>query len=451
MRRLLLRIGLLGSFLFLGGCPSENPFLLEPPRTADIMLVAVLSVASDGQSRRVVLGDTSVELLPGERTGVWVVVRDSLPLRVFRGEQLTAHQTVRFLRQMLHLLVVTTVGGRDTVGVFLQPLGLPGGSLRLLNVAATGNFYGLQFGCPNAPLVTGWIGPVGESAPVAVPFGRPFVVTVVEEAGNGPKVRGSWRLRLDRESLYSLLVWGAAGTVRVGLLDERQMGAQRLQEPEPVEGAVARVRLLNLSSEVLTLVHRASGQTIAADVVPRWVSSYVPVPACIGIERDSFWVTTASGRTHAVTASLEPFRDFTLVVADSASQLWGWIGRTELPASGRAWVRLLHGVWGAPPVRIVLGAMGSGERFTSGIVLSEGMLFGDVSEPVPLSTFGEVPLLLQERDFPNTVLSTALSPFAPEQSGLLCVVPDSLRPFGIGLAWVSDEAENTAVSPLPEG
>lgn len=415
------------------------------------MVVAVLSVVPDGQARRVVLGDTTLELLPGERTATWLVVRDSLPLEVFQGEQLTARQTVRFLRQMLHLLVVTTVGGRDTIGLFLQPLSLRDASLRLLNLAATGNRYGLQFGCPNAPLVTGWVGPVGESAPVAVPLGRSSVVTVLEEGNNGPRVLGSWRLSLDQRGLYSLLVWGAAGALRVGLLDEKQAGPQRVQQLEPVEGATARVRVLNLSTEALSVVHRPSGQAVVTGVASQWVSSSVPVPACLGAERDSFWVTTSSGRTLAVTASLEPFRDFTLVVLDSAGQLRGWIGRMEPAASGIARVRLLHAVWGAPPVRVVVGAVGSGGRFASGVVLSESIAFGEVSEPESLTVFGDAPLLVLGRDFPSTVLAAALSTFAPGRSGFLCVVPAASSPFGFGLAWIDDEVENAPVALIPEG
>ena len=447
-----MRIGVPVVGLVLWGCPSENPLLLEPSRAVDSMLISVLCAVPDGQSRQVAVGDTVVELAPGERTGIWLALRDSLPVRILRGGEQTQQVSIRLLRYMLHLLVVTaTPAGRDTLALFLQPLAVRGASLRMLNVAATGYSYGLQFGCPNAPVVGGWVPPLGESSPVAVPVGRQVVVTVTESGANGQKALGPWRLQVSHEGAFSLLVWGAPGVPRVGLLDEHRPSAQRLQELEPVGSATARVRVLNLAAEPVSVIHRPTGRALAAGLTPRWVGPWVEVPVCEGTESDSISVETASGRTLLMATSLEPFREFTLVVMDSlGAHLRGWVGVSEPRSSQSAWLRLVHAAAELPPVRVVLGAVGSGARFTSGIVLAESLPFGAVSELLELPA-DQMPVLVQQRDFPSTVVAAVLQGYALGQSGLLCLVPAPPKPFGTELVWVEGRAEQSPVTVVPEG
>lgn len=445
MRVLKTHILLLAVSALLGGCPSENPLLVQPPPAVDSMVVACLSVVVDGQARRIVLGDTSVEVRPGERTSWFVMPRDSLQLQLWRGAELRGRFPLRLLRRMVHLVVLTSRPGRDTVAVFLQPLDVRQrrSTVRLLHVADDDALYGLQLGCPASVPTSGWVSPLLESGPLEVSSGEE-VFSVVRSVGGMQQLVGSWRLTAAEGTPRSVVVWGAQGALRIGVLADDQPTVQRLEEPQRVVDATARVRVVNISTESVTLLH---GQdVVAAGIAPRRVGAYEPLRVCQGVSGDTLLVRSATGGTLVLLTSLEPFRHYTVVVMDSAGYLQGWVGTTE--PSGQAQARLLHAAPDAPAVRVVVGAMGSG-RLRSGSVLAEGISFGRVTEPQELPT-GVVPLMVQTVALPSFLPAAALLECAPDMSGLLCLLAEPAWRFGLGLAWIHDRAENVAIEFLAE-
>ncbi len=427
------------------GCPSENPLLVQPPAVADSMVVVCLSVVADGQGRRIVLGDTSVEVQPGERTGWLLLSRDSVHLQLWRGSELRKRFSLGLLRRMVHVIVVASYRGQDTVAVFLQPLGerRQHSTMRLLHVADDDALYGLQLGCPAPTPTSGWVSPLLESGPMELPSGE-VVFSVVRSAGGEGQLMGSWQLLVEGREARSLLVWGRAGALRIGVLTEEQSVGGYLEEPQRVVDATAMVRVVNLSTEALMLFH---GQDmVAADIAPRWVGTYERLRVCQAAFGDTLYVRSASGHTLTLVTSLEPFRRYTVIVMDSAGNLRGWVGTTE--SSGQARVRLVHAAPDKPAVRVVLGAMGSG-RLRSGSVLAEGISFGYVTEPQELP-LGMVPLMVQTVSFPNLLPAAALLQGGPSTSGLLCLLTEPRWSFGLGLAWIGDRAEGVSVTLLPE-
>jgi hypothetical protein len=413
------------------------------------MLVAVLSVAPDGTSRTVVVGDTALELRPGKRTAAFLVSGDSLPVRVFQGQRQTAYMTLRPLRRMVHTVIVTSSpNGRDTIALTLQPLDLSGqgSTLRLLNVVAGEAQYGLRLGCPNAPTVTGYVGWLGESAPVGVAPLQETVFSLVAMTAGIPSVLGTWRMVPQRGRAYSLVVWGAGAQPRVGVLDDLQLAAQELWEPPHVTAASAEVRVLNVSGASINVVHRPSGAVVESGLAAWHVGAYRSVSVCTGAQADSFLVRTVSGAELVVEASLQPFQRYTLVVTDSAGQLRAWLGNVaEQPDSGVPVARFLHAAAGIGAIRVVIGGMGQGS-FSSGRVLVEGLTFGEVS-PVMQLPLGSVPLLVQSPPELGAFLLATLAEFPSARSGLFCLVPTGAE--GVGIAWVEDDREMAPVTVLP--
>jgi|GEM_PF-1277086 len=434
----------------LAGCPSENPALVQPPDSVDSMVVMLLSVVPDGVVRQVEMGDTAIELRPGERTSLFLMNRDSLRLRLFRLGQQTGQFPLRLLRRMRHLVVITSRQGRDTCAVFLQPLDIsPQETIRLLHVADDEALYGLQLGCAQIPPTSGWVGPLLESGPLSLPVGRNVVLSILRLSGTQHQLLGSWELASGEGSSRSLVVWGSQGDIRVGVLEEEQVAPRKLVEPPRLVHATSAVRLLNLSREPLTLFHLPGGAVVATGIVPRSVGAYTDVPVCREVMGDTFLVRSASGRTVLLVGGLEPFRRYTVVVADSGEQLWGWFGTTDGTVSGKAQARLLHAAFHIPTVRVVLGAMGTGQ-VQSGRVVAEGFSFGSVTD-VQEFPLGNVPLMVQTVQLPSFFPAAAFLECVPGVSGLLCLLPEPAWYSGLGIAWVDDRAENEAVRLLSEG
>ncbi|MDW7996421.1 MAG: hypothetical protein RMJ46_01920 [Bacteroidota bacterium] len=417
------------------------------------MLVALLSVVPDGEIRQVFVGDTVLELRPGERTAAMLVTKDSLEVRVMRGGEVSARKTLRLLRRMFHLIVVTaSVEGHDTVGTFLQPFDeRRGGSvLRLVHVAATADLYGMQLGCPNAQSPVALVRRLSESSPIVVPGEHEIVLSVIESQAGSRRALGAWWLRPQRGRAYSLLVWGTAGKVRVGLVEDTRMTAHPVQQLDAVERATAAIRVLNLTAGSVTVMRRSTGESLAMGLEPRQAGSYVTVSACMEAQADSFMVQTSWGQVLTLGGVLEPFQRYTIALMDSAGVLRGWLGQTAgRAAENMPRARILHAAPEMPSVQVVIGGIGVG-NMNSGRVAVDNIGFGAVSAELELPS-GIVPLLVQGKGFPGTLLAVTLLELTVGKVGLLCLVSAASAHYGLGMAWIDAHAENTEVSLLPEG
>jgi hypothetical protein len=442
----------LGSLLGLWGCPSENPLLVEPPRFLDSIVVALISVVPDGQGRQVVVGDTTLWLEPGKRTAAFLVQRDSLPLRILREGGGEVRVWLRLFRRMFHLLVLTSLEGRDTLGVFLQPLGVlqQGGSVRLLHGADVEAVYALQVGCPSSVPMTGWVGRLSESAPLALPAASEVVLSVLEHNTGVQRSLGTWRFAYQAGRTYSLLLWGSQRGVRVGVLEDTHWQEQQLRELAPLENAVASVRLLNLTTEPLTASHYPGGELLAEALPVLRCGRYGVVQTCSAVGMDTFRVRTLSGRELVLQGSLEPFRRYTLVVVDSGGALRAQLVESSVgTVSGVARVRFLHAAPGVPMVRVVVAGMGQGS-LSSGQVVAENLAFGQVTAPVELAA-GTIPLVVQETELPMSVQAAALAELPSGGSGLLCLIPGTDGHSAVVVAWVEDATDGGSVDMVPEG
>ncbi|MEN3026340.1 MAG: hypothetical protein ABDH31_01355 [Chlorobiota bacterium] len=452
MKRGLLRTCVLAGLVGLTGCPSENPLLVDPPRTADSLLVVFLSLVPDGQLRRVELGDTSVVLLPGERSAALFVSRDSLALRVWREERTTVHFPLRLLRRMLHLVVVSsTADGKDTAALFLQPLGsLEGGStVRLINMVPAAQEYTLRIGCPNAPSVAKSAQWLSETGPLTLTVGREVALSVTVASGAGERVVGTWRLSPRPGAAYSFFVWGGPASPSVGIAEDTRLTAHRLWEPDRITQATVALRVLNLASQPVTVVRNPQGSVVEPEIGPSRVGPYRDVPVCGDVQPDSFLVRTPSGAQLVLSASLEPFRRYTLVLTDSAERLLGQLVMTDERPTGAVRLRIFHAAAGNGAVEIATGARGEGQLL-GGQLLASGVVLGEACEGAMVPA-GSLPLLVWSSALPRTLLAAAITRVMEGRAGFLCLLPATGGDTGARLAWVDDTDEEQAVVPLPNG
>ncbi|MCS7176560.1 MAG: DUF4397 domain-containing protein [Candidatus Kapabacteria bacterium] len=440
--------GLLG----LTGCPSENPLLVDPPRTADSLLVAFLSLVSDGQPRRVELGDTSVVLLPGERSAALFASRDSLTLRIWRDESTTTRFPLRLLRQMLHLVVIgPTADGKDTAALFLQPLGsLEGGStVRLINMVPAAQEYTLRIGCPNAPSVAKSAQWLSETGSLTLTASRELALSVTAALGTGERVVGTWRLSPRAGAAYSFFVWGEPASPSVGIAEDTRLTAHRLWEPDRITQATVALRVLNLASQPVTVVRNPQGSVVEPEVAPFRVGPYRDMPVCGDVQPDSFLVRTSSGVQLMLSASLEPFRRYTLVLTDSAERLLGQLVMTDERPTGAVRLRIFHAAAGNGAVEIATGARGEGQLL-GGQLLASGVVLGEAREGAVVPA-GSLPLLVWSSALPRTLLAAAVIRVTSGRAGFLCLLPATSNGTGVKLAWVDDTDEEQAIVPLPNG
>ena len=431
---------------FLAGCPSENPLLLEPPRSADSMLVYALAALPDGGTCKWIVGDSlRFQLSSGERSQWWLGWADSLSVQLERGGEVTLRQRVRLVRRTVHCLVLASLGGRDTLEVFLAPLeAIPPGyaGVRLINaVADTTLRYELRIGCPNSPQRGSPLAFLQKSPPMLVPAGQELAITVLEY-GVRSRSLGTWKLLPAGGRLYTIVLYGTPSALRIGI-DEGTAAAGWLSAPQPLGEVRSAVRVVNLSSWELRVQKLPEGIELGAALQPMAVGGYAEFPVCIAEGGDTLEIQPSAGEPIRLVAALEPLRRYSLVVMDSAGVLRA-ILLPHQSASG-AQLQCVHAAAQLGRVRITLGAVGTG-ALQVGRVLAEELGYGGAAPATSVPT-GLLPLVLQSAALPSAMLSSMLVPVDAGHS-LLCLLP---APSEMRAALVKESAQGQPIEELPEG
>ena len=104
------------------------------------------------------------------------------------------------------------------------------------------------------------------------------------------------------------------------MLDELNPTATNFSKAIEINERFSNIRMVNLSNTSLSAI-KLPGDVIAQDIQANHIGNFTQITACSNNSVDSLIVLNGNTTTTLITSSLEVLRDYTLVVADSSSEI----------------------------------------------------------------------------------------------------------------------------------
>jgi hypothetical protein len=424
-------------------CASEDPNIVNPPPGNANVIVRLFNMVADAKHRQLLLeaGYQTSLVPPGSFSATVQAPSDSSFLEIL-ADGATEYRTAsrqRFTRSSVY--DVYAVGGPDapsqfdTIMVSNANVSLttqPVAQLRIVNAFPdTNRTYDVRIGCPNGtPLTTTPLRFRQATLYNELPPGQ-NVVSISELTGTSSRMIGTFQCLLEERTPYTILLHPVAGKSEVQLMlyseADFTTGAARTLAPVLVRDAD--VRVLNLSTNDVTVTVRRTGQVLATDLGNRQLSAYGSVPTCESSEADVFTAVFSDGRSAVDSTSLTVRGSYTVVTTEDASG----DGRLfVIPPhepvfgrSGKAVIRVAS-AFTLTSTRVSVGARTDAQSdngFSSGRTLTSEIRFGELSEASVLEP-GQIPVTITSAKTPTTALAHRLVDLEGDHDYILLIADD---------------------------
>lgn len=403
----------IGVLFFLGGCAnSENPNLLDAPLAKESIQVRLLNLAGNYTPRTLQLERTlRTAITPyAELSAPVAAPGDSAQANILVGGTTVEYTTsakLRFTRNsVVTLLPLPSTDATKHVDTILvlsvsdtaAPRNNGESLVRFINVLPSKTAYSLRLGCPNGTVVSPALGyrALGNPMPIA-----PGTHTVsLLKHGATTEVIGYYSMDIGINSDYSVLLHkNTSGEPALLLLHDRGTDPRALQTLAPVSASQAQLRVLNFSSNLVSIAKVASGspdETVLTGITPLTASAYNTVSACTSEQEDTLRIE--GGVSHVVPLPIEVLKNYTVVVADSGASKASTSMVLPLlegaPSPDSITVRAVNLAWDTNPLEIALGARTDVYgNYSAGTIISSTLPYGKVSNPVRFAR-GATPIVV---------------------------------------------------------
>jgi len=320
-------------------CAKENDALVNPPLVSETVMVRFLNLSGDETPKTLVLErQARFENVPFSfLSEAQNPPFDSVLIKVFSGNNLEyeREQRQKFARKTNCIFVAVPSKYADTAAknvdsvvivqtTILKPEDTNQCYIKFLNVNPdTRITYSVRLGCPNGENVfsSNQIANFNylQSSGVQEIYEGKRVVSIIKNLGqtvdsNASKTQliGIFELDLKRLGQYILIV---NKYDEVFFIDEFETGAMYLQPLQSIEERNAHIRIVNLSSEIIT-VSKTPEDDIETNLNSHFISQYNAITTCDAITLDKIILSHNDTNTDSLYLSFDVYQRYSIFAFD---------------------------------------------------------------------------------------------------------------------------------------
>jgi len=413
---------LIGIFL-LSSCAKENDALVNPPLVSETVNIRFLNLSGDETPKTLVLEKQSrYENIPFKfLSEAQHPPADSVLIQVFSGNNLEyeREQRQKFARRTNCIFVALPsrsdspeMENIDSVFIIQTTILRPDDTnqcyIKFLNVNPDSRItYSIKLGCPNGENVfsSNQIANFNyrQSSGVQEIYEGKRVVSIIKNLPQGgdtnaPRTElvGIFELDLKRLGQYILIVDKYDD---VFFIDELATGAMYLQPLHSIEERNAYIRIVNLSSEMIT-VSKTPGGELETNLNPNFIAQYNTIPTCDATSLDKIVLTLNGENTDSLYLSFDVYQKYSIFAFDKigskASKIVAVppISDRMVKKSDSAIVRVINGNYELGGITVSIGARESTDTlgYSSGKTLTVNLHEGEISNEEYIKGGSNIPI-----------------------------------------------------------
>lgn len=462
------------SLFALLSCTEENPLLVNPPAKNETVKVRFINLAGDNQIRTLQLEDFKIENIAYANTSKALQPpSDSAYLKIVNNNNVEFELTnqVKYLRNTNYTFIAlnkntcntcpidTIVALRTTAAI---PESATQSLIKFFNAFPDSNYkYMLKFGCPSGDA---FITPQNylqfNINPVVIETGV-MSLSLVKVPINNPTAESFvnlYNLNISHKSQYSIILTKIEDKEQLLLLDENEKETTALQPLELVQDRNARIRVLNLSSEIINASKIGDSNPFAKDIPSHFIDSYRDVLVCNSMKKDTLSANINDNESTTNLLSLKVNSEYTFIVFDSLSYKANKSiiveNENTTLLNGQSSIRVVNASNSNYPLTLAMGARYEPKSndfpfsYSSGMILSSKQNFGDISQFVKVSK-GVIPINIFTATEPAKLIYSTRAEISDRKNYLLVITNDDNN--NIKVILVDDNYENSKVAYLNEG
>ncbi|HLP27814.1 MAG TPA: DUF4397 domain-containing protein [Candidatus Didemnitutus sp.] len=453
--------------LFLAGCASEDPNIVDPPPGSRRIVVRLFNMIPDGASRKLLLEQNyqSAEVgqfrfsdsvrSPGDSSFVEIIKAGATEFRT--------SQRVRFIQNAIYDVFTLSKIGQPSVfdSVLIVNANnalttLPVAQVRVVNlIADTTRFFDVRVGCPNGTPLTAVPVPFKIASLYSEVYPGLAVFSISEIKNGIVNVIGTYQCVLGERKAYSIIIYRDATSTDAYFLfvEENDLTSNAERAFIPVETRTADIRVLNLSSSSVDVSLSNTGQSLVKGLSKSTLSSITTAPTCEAERADVIEAAYSDGRTAIDSTSLTVRGKYTVITVDSGGSARLVITPTiqrPFGAVGKSVIRVVNASPKTPSVVVSLGARSDATApngIAAGSTIARNIVFDSTSAPIAVAS-GILPITVTTSSTPTTIIDVTRATVEPDKNYDLIIYDDGDQVF---TALVEEEELMGPLQPLPDG
>lgn len=453
--------------LFLAGCASEDPNIVDPPPGSRRIVVRLFNMIPDGATRKLLLeqGYQSAEVGQFRFSDSVRSPGDSSFVEIIKGgaTEFRTSQRVRFIQNAVYDVFTLSKIGRPAefdsvliVNANNALTTLPVAQVRVVNlIADTNRTFDVRVGCPNGtPLTT-----------VPVPFKIAslysevypgLAVFSISETKNGVvNVIGTYQCILGERKAYSIIIYRDATSTDAYFLfiEENDLTSNAERAFIPVETRTADIRVLNLSASNVDVSLSNTGQSLVKGLGTSSISAITTAPTCEGERADVFVASYSDGRIATDSTSMTVRGKYTAIAVDSGGSGQIVIAPTiqrPFGAIGKSVIRVVNASARSRSIVVSLGARSdvlAPNGIAAGSTIARDIVFDSLSSPIAVEP-GLLPLTVTSSSTPTTIIDVTRATVEPDKNYDLVIYDNGSQ---IRTMLIEEQESSSTMQPLPDG
>lgn len=460
--------------LFLFSCTEENPLLVNPPAKNETVKVRFINLASDNNIRSLQLEDIKIENIAfANASKATQPSSDSAYLKVLKNNstEFELYNQVKYLRNTNYSFVALSKKycndcNIDTIVTLRTTAAIPESPtqslVKFLNAYPdTTHRYLLKYGCPSGDVFISAQNYMQYNLNPAIVETGNTSISLIKISNDNPMVEtfiNLYNFDITKKSQYVIILNKIDGKESLSLLDENETTVNSLVELPLINDRNASIRVLNLSSEIISVDKYGSGSAFAENISPQFIDKYKNLVVCESLKLDTISVSYNNTETSRNNVSLKVNSKYTYLVFDSLSKkaAESLIIENDKASqlNGKSSIRVVNASNYQYPLTVALGAryeIKSDEHpfsYSSGTILSSKQNFGDISNSVKLNK-GILPINVFTATEPARLIYSTRAEIDENKNYLLVLNTDDNNKVRVLL--IDEDQENSNVKYLEEG
>jgi len=461
---------------FIISCNEENPLLVNPPSKKESVKVRFINFANDKKLRTLDLeGATINDIAYATSSNAINPPSDSSFLKIYKNNQLEFEQEllVKYLRNTNYsffalnkiLCENSNECKIDTIITLRTSAAIPDDPkaclVRFFNAYPDTNYrYLVKFGCPNGEELFAPLNYLQYSFnPIILNQGE-FSISLLKVDIQSPNKQifvNLYNLKLIGKNQYTIIVNKLNEQENLSLLNENDLSNNSLTNLEVIKNRNTKLRTINLSKSNISL-EKANYGSIFDNLNSNFIDKFRDISICDNISKDTLLLKSNGAITNKQAISLNTNNNYTLIVFDSsiADAKKSIIIENGLNRNltNKSSIRVVNATLSLPQLTTALGARFEPKSnefpfsYSSGIVLAEKQLFGDISNPIELNS-GIIPINIFTSTEPAKLIFSTRAILEQNKNYILVILNDNdgkIKTF-----IVDDDDENNMINYLEEG
>jgi hypothetical protein len=269
----------------------------------------------------------------------------------------------------------------------------------------------------------------------------------VETPSTISEVIGIFELQLRRLNQYVLVVNKYDDVYFIDELDKNS----NLEKLYPVPNQVSELRIINLSSDLVSIESRIIG-SLTEDLYPNKIQQYINIDVCQGVTLDELYLLSNDQRNDMAYFSFDIYKKYTILAFDDeikASSIIVPIPPVEdrmVTRSDKAIVRVVNGNYNESGITVSIGARTyAGNKFESGVTLAVGLDYKEYSKEMYINGGSNVPITVFSTTQPTKYLFSGIVNLQNGKEYLITI--DKLYNGKIAAIELNDQQQDVVFAP----